>query len=256
MSADGALPVSLVCAFLLVLARVSFAFVFVPLPGSHAAPDATRIVLALTMTIALYPVWPVVSIKELQLSQLVRWILSEAAFGLTIGVAIALISEAFVLAAQIIGFQAGYSYASAIDPATQSDSTVLQTIVQLCAGLLFFVTGLHREVLRVVAHSLEVWPPGTFVITDSVGGAIRNLGAAMLSTGVRLALPVLALTILVDVSLALLGRINAQLQLLTLAMPLKMLAGLAMLAALLTVFPLVFERSAQQTFSVLARVLR
>jgi flagellar biosynthetic protein FliR len=256
MSADGTLPLSVVCAFLLVLTRISFAFVFVPLPGSHSAPDAARVVLAVATTVALYPVWPAVSVTGLQLSQLVRWVLSEAAFGLTVGVAIGLISEAFVLAAQMVGFQAGYSYASAVDPATQSDSTVLQTAAQLCAGLLFFVTGLHREVLRIVAHSLEVWPPGSFVITDGIAAAIRNLGAAMLSTGVRLALPVLALTMLVDVSLALLGRINAHLQLLTLAMPLKMLAALAMLAALLTIFPLVFERTAHQTFAVLARVLR
>ena len=256
MSADAGLPAATVYSFLLVLARVSFAFVFVPLPGSRSAPDAARVVLAVATTVALYPVWPVLSVTELQLSQLVRWLASEVAFGLTLGVAVGLISEAFIMAAQMIGFQAGYSYASAVDPATQSDSTVLQTAAQLCAGLLFFVTGLHREVLRAVAHSLEIWPPGVFAITDGIAAAIRNLGAAMLSTGVRIALPVLALTMLVDVSLALLGRINAHLQLLTLAMPLKMLAALAMFAALLSVFPAVFERSAMQTFSVLGRVLR
>jgi flagellar biosynthesis protein FliR len=256
MYGDAGLPVSLVWAFLLVLARVSFVFVFVPFPGARSAPEAARIVLALAMTVALYPVWPVVSVRDLQLSDVARCVASEVAFGLTLGVAVGLISEAFVLAAQMIGFQAGYSYASAIDPATQSDSTVLQMAAQLCAGLLFFVTGLHRDVLRAVAHSLEVWPPGAFSITDGIGAAIRNLGAAMLSTGVRLALPVLALTILVDLSLALLGRINSHLQLLTLAMPLKMLAALAMFAALLSVFPAVFERSANQTFAVLGRVLR
>ncbi|HET8548626.1 MAG TPA: flagellar biosynthetic protein FliR [Bryobacteraceae bacterium] len=256
MSAEAGLPVSLVCSFLLVPARVSFAFIFVPLPGARAAPDAARVVLAVATTIALYPVWPAVTIAELQLSQLMQWVGSEAAFGLTIGVAVGLISEAFVMAAQMIGFQAGYSYASAVDPATQSDSTVLQMAAQLCAGLLFFVTGLHREVLRAVAHSLEAWPPGTFMITDSIGAAVRNLGGVMLSTAVRLALPVLALTMLVDVSLALLGRINSHLQLLTLAMPLKMLAALAMFAALLSVFPAVFERNASQTFAVLGRVLR
>jgi flagellar biosynthesis protein FliR len=256
MSADTGLPVSVVYAFLLVLARVSFAVVFVPFPGSRSAPDAARVVLAIAMTVALYPVWPLLAVTDLRLTQLVRWLASEAAFGLTLGVAIGLITEAFVLAAQMIGFQAGYSYASAIDPATQSDSTVLQMAAQLCAGLLFFVTGLHREVLRAVGHSLEVWPPGAFSITEGIAAAVRNLSAAMLSTGVRLALPVLALTILVDLSLALLGRINAHLQLLTLAMPLKMLAALAMFAALLSVFPAVFERSANQTFAVLGRVLR
>ena len=49
----------------------------------------------------------------------------------------------------------------------------------------------------------------------------------------RLALPVVALLMLVDLALALLGRLNAQLQLLTLAFPAKMLAALLLLAWML-----------------------
>ncbi len=43
--------------------------------------------------------------------------------------------------------------------------------------------------------------------------------------------------ILVDVSLALLGRLNAQLQLLTLAFPAKMLTALVVLSAVAGLFP-------------------
>jgi flagellar biosynthetic protein FliR len=65
---------------------------------------------------------------------------------------------------------------------------------------------------------------------------LRKLGDGMFRTGLRLALPVLALLALTDLALALVGRINAQLQLLTLSFPLKMLAAVAMLAALAPVF--------------------
>jgi len=64
-------------------------------------------------------------------------------------------------------------------------------------------------------------------------------------------MPIIALLLLFDLSLALLGRINAQLQLLTLAFPVKMLGALAALAGMATLLPSVFEKSSRQTFSML-----
>ena len=255
MSSEGMAPGGLLLSFLLVLARVSLVFVFVPLPGVKSLSDVPKICASIALAIALYPVWPSIP-ADVPLSRLLVWLLSEAAFGLTIGVAVGFLTEGLVLAAQILGLQAGYSFASTIDPTTQSDSTVIQTAVQLCAGVLFFVAGLDREVVRVFARSLEVWPPGTFVITQPLADTVRQLGAAMFSVGLRLALPVVALMLLIDLSLALLGRVNAQLQLLTLAFPLKMLASLVAIGTLLSVFPLVFGKAAAQTLAALSRMVR
>ena len=46
--------------FLLVLARVGGALVFVPLPGIKGAPEPARAALALAFTLALYSRWPLV----------------------------------------------------------------------------------------------------------------------------------------------------------------------------------------------------
>jgi flagellar biosynthetic protein FliR len=62
---------------------------------------------------------------------------------------------------------------------------------------------------------------------------------------------VVALLLLVDIALALMGRINAQLQLLSLAFPAKMLIGLLLLAAIAPVLPTLFESSSVQTVEAL-----
>ncbi len=60
----------------------------------------------------------------------------------------------------------------------------------------------------------------------------------MFSTGLRLALPVIAVLIMADISLALLGqRVNSQLHLLAIAFPLKMVVGLCILGWVVTLFP-------------------
>jgi flagellar biosynthetic protein FliR len=76
------------------------------------------------------------------------------------------------------------------------------------------------------------------------------------STGLRLALPVIALLMMVDITLAMLGRINSHLQLHHLSLPLKMLAGLAILTILLTLMPRLYESVARQTLVTAAAFSR
>jgi flagellar biosynthetic protein FliR len=243
-----------VLGFLLVLARVSGAVAFVPLPGMRSSPEMARVVLALAFAIALFPAWPQAP-GDWSLSWMAKSLAAEAAFGLTVGVFVAFLTEGFQLAAQILGLQAGYSYASTIDPNSQADSSVLQVFTQLAASLLFLAFGLHREVIRVFARSLEIYPAGSYVISAPAAEAVLRLGSAMFTTGLRLAMPVVALMLLVDLSLALLGRLNAQLQLLTLAFPAKILASLVLLASICSVLPVVYQSAAERTVAALSELL-
>jgi flagellar biosynthetic protein FliR len=128
-----------------------------------------------------------------------------------------------------------------VDPNTQADSGILVIFAQLAAGLLFFAAGLDREVLRIFARSLDIMPAGSFVLSRSVGVRLVTSGAAMFSTGVRLAMPVIAVLAMVDISLALLGRVNSQLQLLTIAFPIKMMLALTVFGWVLVLLPAVMR---------------
>ncbi len=251
----ASLPITIpMFGFLAVLTRVSGALVFIPIPGARTGPDVARVVLSLGITMALYPVWPALSPASLTLGQLALLVIAEAAFGITAGLAVAFLLEGFVLAAQVLGLQAGFSYSSTIDPSSQADSTVLQVLVQLVSSLLFFALGIHHHVIRAFATSLETIAPGAFLISGGVVEMVSKLGSGMFQLGLRLALPVIALLLLVDVVLALTGRINAQLQLLNLAFPAKMLAGLLLLAALAPLMPTLFESSASRTVQAINRL--
>jgi len=249
-------PLAGVVAFALVLARVGGAVSFVPLPGYRNTPVMARALLTLGLTLALLPAWPRVPVAGLRLGELVVWLIAELAFGVTAGLGVAFLNEAFILSSQIFGLQAGYGYASTIDPATQADSSVLQLFTHLAAGLLFFAFGLDREVIRIFAGSFQSYPPGSFLLSLSSAEQVLRLGAGMFAVAVRLSLPVVALLMLVDISLALLGRVNAQLQLLMLAFPAKMLISMGLLAVIAVLLPTLYQSAAATTLRVLAAVLR
>jgi flagellar biosynthesis protein FliR len=254
MHADPSLPLATIYAFLVVLARVSGVFVFVPMPGFAGGPEPVRIIFSLALTVALYPLWPV--FHELPGSGLLAgWLITEAALGLTIGLVVGLLAEAFGLFGQMISLHSGHSFASTIDPTTQADSGLIVVLAQSVAALLFFTLGLHREVIRIFCRSLELHPPGSFMLSaDTVGGVIR-IGSTVFSTGLRLAFPVIGLLMMADLALALVGRINAHLQLNSLAFPAKTLATLAILAVLMEVAARVYQDYASRLLEAIPALI-
>lgn len=255
MPASLTLSLGTLMGFLLVLARISGALVFVPLPGLSSAPAAARVVLAAGLSLCMASRWPVVEIGSVSAARLAGWAAAEAATGIGIGVAAGIVVEAFVLAAQILGLQAGYAYASTIDPNTEADSGVLLVLAQLGASLLFFAAGLDREVLRLFAWSLDRMPPGHYGWSAAAAPALIGLGAKLFSVGLRLAFPVVALLVMVDVALALLGRVNAQLQLLLLAFPVKMALTLVVLAWGTVLFPRILRELSGDAWAAVGRLI-
>jgi flagellar biosynthetic protein FliR len=258
MHAEFTFQLGTLYGFLMALARVSGVVAFVPIPGLSAGPDASRVLLSVALTIALFPAWPTFAAADgpsLAIGRLLGGIGAETLFGVTLGLAIAFLLEGMQLAAQVLGLQAGYSYASTVDPTTQADTTTLQLMAQLLAGTLFFAFGFDRLVLKALARSLESAQGPAFSLDGNAIEAIVHLGAAIFSTGLQLAIPVLALLVLLDIAFAVLGRLHAQLQLLSLSFAIKMLTALAFLAVILSVYPAVFERTGAITFAVLDRVL-
>lgn len=250
MHAEAVFPFTTLWGFLFVLARVSGVFVFIPLPGMKKGADMARVVLSLGFTLALYSRWPAVEAAA-PLGAMMMGLVSEASLGITIGVVVAFLREAFLVGAQLIGMQAGFSYASMINPTTEDDASVLLVFAELASGLLFFALGLDRTVLRGLVASLDAWPPGAFVITRPMAETVAGLGSAMFATGLRLAFPVIALLAMVDLSLALVGRLQPNLQLLVLAFPAKMLAALVVLAWVAVLMPRLMANSAAQMLGAL-----
>jgi flagellar biosynthetic protein FliR len=144
--------------------------------------------------------------------------------------------------------QAGYGYASVVDPTTQADSNVLPVLAQLLAGLLFFTTGLHRYVISAFAASLDSYPPGNFTVSQDFAKTVVQVGSSLFSTGLRLAFPIIGLLLMTDIALGVLGRLSSQLQMGQNAFPVKMLLTLVMLAAVVAVAPSLYGAYSSEVF--------
>lgn len=243
--------------FLFTLARVSGVFAFLPLAAFRATPEPVKAVLALGFTVMLWPEWKTQANGDVPSAVgLIAGIVGELVLGLAIGITVAIVLELFQMAAQIVNLQAGYGFASTIDPTSGADSTVLITLAQITAGLLFFAAGGDRMLVRVLADSLVLCPLTSFTMRGGWADAIIRFSSTIFSSGMRLAAPIVALLLLADFSLAVLGRIQAQLQLVSLTMPVKLAATMLLLSATMAFQPGFLESTLTTGVRLMEAMLR
>jgi flagellar biosynthetic protein FliR len=261
MSAEPLFSYATLFGFLFTLARVSCVFALLPLAAFKSAPDSAKIVLSLALTLILFPEWkaPVslgAGVGDAGVGRLIAGIAGEAAMGLTIGLALAIVMEVFQMAAQVVSLQAGFGFASTVDPTSGADSTVLLTLSQITAGLLFFTTGADRMLIRALADSMRLCPPGSISMNRGWAEAMIRFSATIFSSGLRLAAPIVALLLLADASLAVLGRVQVHIHLVSLTMPVKLGVAMLTIASTLVFQPQFFETAMVSCIRLLEGIFR
>jgi len=237
-------------AFVLVLARLGGVLALAPLPGWRLVPPMAKVTAALLLALLFAPLARLPASAPPGPATMAVWVLLEATFGVAVGVALLLLTEMMGLGAQLLGFQAGYSYINTVDPSSQVDATVLNVLLTLAGGLLLFAFDIHLMILRALATSFRLIPLGEFRLAPEPALALARLGGAVFETAVRLSFPVVGLLLVLDVALALLSYVNARLQLLTLSFPVKMAVTMLVLSVTISAAPRLFQQLAVKTFEV------
>ena len=254
-------PLPLITGFLMVLFRAAGLFLFLPLPGLSNAPEFLRIALAVSTASALWArgidsriLYP--TIQEAQMSTFILLVSSEAVWGAFLGLLVKMIEESALLAAQQLGFQAGFSYASTVDPSSNADSTVLETLMSLLCMYLFFALGIHRLLIAGLfeGHNplIESWSQSKGLLIESLSQALSGA----FKNGLAFALPLVAAMAAVDVLAGLLGRLLPGAQTALLTTPLKIQFALAGMALALPVIVTRYRISAETSVGLWQELMR
>lgn len=226
-------------AMTLALVRVSGMLVFAPFFSSSALPARTKAVLALAIAFLLAPL--VATLPNAHAEIGFAALLGELAVGLVYGLTLALVQEMLLFAGQIAGVQFSFSLVNLLDPSTHIETPLLGDLFQLLGTLVVIAAGLDRILLASLVRSFRAVPLGTYGLAPATAMAIVRAAGGVFLAGVELAAPVLAATILVEVAVALVGRLSPQLPVMSLTVPLKSLTGFAVLAGSIALWPRFIE---------------
>ncbi|WP_313076851.1 flagellar biosynthetic protein FliR [Melaminivora sp.] len=215
--------------FLRVLALFSVAPVF----SMRAVPTRTRIGLAFLIAVcaqAVLPEQPVISVNG---REALGAVVQQVGVGVAIGFAVRLVFASLELAGEVIGLQMGLNFASFFDPASNAQVSAVARFFGNMALLLFVVINGHLMVLMAVVKSFERFPVQGHWL-EAVGQMrLHELGGALFSSALWIALPMVALLLFVNLTLGIISRVAPQMNIYAVGFPVTLTVGMLGITATL-----------------------
>lgn len=225
-----ALPMLPLTAGLFLLLRLVGLMAAAPAFGLQGFPWTMRLMLALAVAVVLAPVAPAVA-PPADLPDLVLRGAAEALLGLGMGLCAGMFLAGAKVAGQWMGLQMGLGFSGLVDPGSQDPQGVLAHLVAWMALAVFLACNGHHGLLWGVARGCQTVPPGA--AAQSLGALVLGVpqaGAALFSTAISFAAPVVAVVFTAQVGLALMARTAPQFNLLSIGFIVTIVAGLVVLS--------------------------
>jgi flagellar biosynthetic protein FliR len=208
----------------LLLTRLGAMALVAPFFASRTVPGRLRTAMLVVFTIVLLPAARASALPGAQVTP--ATVATEFVVGLAVGIGTAIVIGAAQAAGDFMAVQIGLQGASVLDPLTSVSVPTLGQFMTAFATLLLLGAGGHLLMLEAIGETLRAVPPGS--TPDLAPGllAMGKLGGELLLLGVFFAAPAIAASILSNILLGILVKAAPQLNLLAVAFPLQIGAGL------------------------------
>lgn len=198
---------ALIVPFGLVLARVGAFIASCPLFVSETVPASVRTALGLMLAGALTVALPRSALPP----SLALAVMGEVALGILFGLCVRVVGLSIHFAGELIDVGVGFSFARQVNPMNNEEAGPLTRLSQLVAALTFVMADGQHTVVRQLAHSLVLVPPGSAAFDANWSTLLSTRFADLLAVGVRLAMPIVLTLMGVQLALALMARLSPSL---------------------------------------------
>ncbi|MGE7649516.1 flagellar biosynthetic protein FliR [Peribacillus frigoritolerans] len=217
-------------AFLLIVVRVTTFFVAMPIFSYRSIPVQHRVGLGISLAWIMYYTIDA-PVLELDVTYYLL-IMKEALVGLFIGFTAYMILSAVQVAGGLIDFQMGFSIANVIDPQTGAQSPLMGQYLYTVALIFLLSTNGHHMLLDGIFYSYQFIPIDQLFVPFGDHALIEYLAKAFSKAfmiAFQMSIPVVGSIFLVDVTLGILARTVPQLNVFVVGIPVKIIAGLAVI---------------------------
>ena len=210
-------------AFLWPMLRISALLLAAPIFSLSAVTVRIRVLLALALSVMIYPMfdWPV--IDPLSAPGLLE-ILNQLVIGVFMGLMLQIVTAAVVVSGQAVSNAMGLSMASLIDPNLGNVPVIAQFLLIL-STLIFVSLGGHAMLLALVIESFASLPVGRSLIDQIAYGQLVSWSSMMFLGAVLTALPVMVTLLFISVGLGVVTRAAPSLNIFSVGLPATIVAG-------------------------------
>jgi flagellar biosynthetic protein FliR len=207
--------------------RMSALMLFAPVFSLPALTTRLRVLLALALSVMVYPMFDWPRIDPLSARGLLE-IANQITIGLMMGLILQVAIAAVVVAGQAISNSMGLSMAMMIDPNLGNVPTVAQFLIVL-ATLVFVGLGGHGLLLAMLVESFSSLPVGTFVMVEQSWRQVLAWSSMMFLGAVLIALPVMVTLLFINIGIGVITRAAPSLNIFAVGLPATIVMGFLVL---------------------------
>ena len=213
--------------FALLTGRIGGLMLTAPAWSCTTLPASIRSAVTVVLALVLLPSAPAAPLPA-QVLDLPLPMAAELAIGVVIGLTAAVLVNAVGFAGEVVSMQMGLSIAPALSPVPEMQVVGLGQVSTLLAVLIYLALGGHLVLLRALAHSLQVLPPGGGIEFTGGGPTAVALAGQLFACAASAAGPVMVTLLLANIALAVLSRAVPQINAMTVSFPVTIALGLLM----------------------------
>lgn len=218
-----------IIVFTLVLTRLSGMFTSAPFFSTFSVPVQVKALFAASVAFIIFPM---VSAKmnfvlPHSMPELTVLMFLEFAIGFLIGFVANLVFMGVRIAGSLFSIQMGLSMVEILDPSTGESSAVMANIYTYLATFVFFMINAHNWLFETVYYSFSAMPIGFWgVFSEPLVENVIHLSANMFKIAFGLAMPMIAIMLVLDVLLGLMSKMMPQMNIFMVSIPVKVYIGL------------------------------
>jgi len=252
---DIKFDIAVLITLLLISIRFSAVFLFSPIFALTKIPVQFRVLflLAFSFLLILGLNTKIVTMPS-GAGELVSMAIYELMIGGLMAFGMFAAFAAFLFGGRVLDFQMGFGVANLIDPATNMQTPLIGTVLNMMAVMAFFMINGHHMLLRGLAYSLEKVPPGVSLFHINMPALISQFGVMFLY-GLAIVAPAVVALLLIDVGMAVAARTMPQVNMFIVGMPLKIFVGLTVLAVSINYMSPLLEKIYASIFKYWEQVL-
>jgi flagellar biosynthetic protein FliR len=214
-------------AFIWPMLRISALLLAAPVFSLTALTVRIRVLLALALSVMVYPLFTWPDIDPLSPAGLLE-ICNQLVIGVFMGLALQIVTAAVVVAGQTISNSMGLSMASLIDPNLGNVPVIAQFLLIL-STLIFVSLGGHTMLLALILESFATLPVGSSLFGPQAYAQLVSWSSMIFLGALLTALPVMVTLLFISIGLGVVTRAAPSLNIFSVGLPATIVVGFVVL---------------------------
>lgn len=240
-------------ALLLGTVRASAWLIVCPPFNSRLLPAPVKALLAMAIALPMVPKLNK-ELPELSMGALLSSAVEQVVIGVALGFVTALFFAAVQAAGDLLDLFGGFAVASAYDPLSSTQSSVMGRFYNLSAVTLLFMSDGHQMVLRGFLSSYETLPLTGALSLGQLSHLLTEGLGEMFVAALQMAGPLIAVLFLTDIAFGLLNRVAPALNAFSLGFPAKIFLTLSLAGTAILVLPRVVDGLVNKAVSAVVQI--